>query len=50
MTALSKSMVVMGKYNLKLGLSTTMSPGKRPKGILLKYGQSNPMTIKAIPR
>ncbi len=39
---LTSSILVMGKNSLKSGLSIIRSPGKRPKGILLNQGQSNP--------
>jgi hypothetical protein len=49
-TALASNMVVMGKKNLKPGLSTTISPGKRSQGILPSQGQSNPASTASDPR
>jgi DNA helicase IV len=49
-TALASNVVVMGKKNLKPGLSTTISPGNRSQGILPSQGQSNPASIASDPR
>jgi hypothetical protein len=49
-TALTISIVVIGKKNLNPGRSTTISPGKWNKLVLLSHGQSNPATMSAVPR
>ena len=40
---------VMGKKNLKFGLSTTISPGSFPIGSFEIHGQRNPITTIIIP-
>lgn len=49
-TRLTIIIEVIGKKNLKLGLSTTISPGNFPKGILDNHGQVNPIIIITTPK
>jgi hypothetical protein len=41
--------VVMGKYIFRLGLSMTISPGKRPMGNLPSHGQRSPTARNITP-
>ncbi len=41
-TMLTTTVVVIGTYNLTWGLSTTMSPGRRPRGSDPSHGQRIP--------
>lgn len=49
-TTLTMIMVVIGMKNLKPGLSTTMSPGRRPIGSFEIQGQAAPMATIIRPR
>jgi len=42
-------MVVIGKYIFKLGLSMTISPGKRPIGNFPSHGQRSPTARNTTP-
>ena len=48
--ALSNSMVVTGKKNLKPGRSMTMSPGRRNSGSALTQDHARPSRIRIAPR
>ncbi len=48
-TALTSSMVVMGKKNLNPGRSMTISPGSLNRLVLLSHGQSNPAMMQNVP-
>ena len=50
MIALSNSMVVIGKKNLKPGRSMTMSPGKRNSGSVLTQDHERPSRMRIAPR
>jgi len=49
MITLTKIIDVIGKKNLKLGLSTTISPGSFPKGSFTIHGQRKPIIKIKIP-
>jgi hypothetical protein len=42
-------MVVIGMYTFRLGLSMTISPGKRPMGNFPSHGQRSPTAKNTIP-
>jgi hypothetical protein len=48
--ALSNSMVVMGKKNLKPGRSMTISPGRRNSGSPLTHDQPRPSRMRIAPK
>ena len=44
------TIVVIGKYIFKLGLSMTISPGRRPMGNLPSHGQKRPTATNTTPK
>src|SRR5262249_8524108 len=49
-TALSSSIVVIGKKNLNPGRSMTISPGKRNRGSVLTHVHPRPSRMRMAPR
>ena len=44
------TIVVIGKYIFRLGLSMTISPGRRPMGNLPSHGQKRPTATNTTPK